>query len=76
VQGLTPPWVISKVNPEDKYGTIPEQRQEIILQKKIAQASRQFLSENHRQAREQNKYLENLFARLAIDLENLFALGD
>jgi monovalent cation/hydrogen antiporter len=67
-QGLTLPWVISKINPEDKYGTIPEQRQEIILQKKIAQASRQFLDENYSKAREQNKHLDNLFARLEIDL--------
>ena len=71
-QGLTLPWLIRKINPEDRYRTISEQRQEIIIQKKIAQASLQFLDEKYSKERVQNKHLENLFARLELDM-NYFA---
>jgi Na+/H+ antiporter len=71
-QGLTLPWLIRKVDPEDKYAAIPGQTQEIIIQKKIAQASMQFLDEKHNKTRTQNKHLENLFARLELDM-NYFA---
>ena len=47
LQGLTLPWLIRKVKPEDKYTAIPEHKQEIIIQKKIAQASLQFLEEKY-----------------------------
>ena len=68
-QGLTLPWVIRQINPEDKYGAIPAQKQEVIIQKKIAQASLQFLDEKYGEARIQNKHLENLVARLKLDLD-------
>ena len=68
-QGLTLPWVIRKIKPEDRYSSIPEQKQEIIIQKKIALASRQFLEEKYGEEREINKHLNNLFARLEIDLQ-------
>ena len=58
-QGLTLPWVIRKINPEDGYRTIPEQRQEIIIQKKIGQASLQFLDGKYSEDRAQNKHLDN-----------------
>jgi len=68
-QGLTLPWVIRKVKPEDKYNAIPEQKQEKIIQKKIALASRQFLEEKYGEERVRNEHLDNLFARLEIDLK-------
>jgi CPA1 family monovalent cation:H+ antiporter len=71
-QGLTLPWVIRKIKPEDRYGMIPEQRQEIIIQKKIAQSSLRFLDEKYSEESVQNKHLENLFARIGLDL-NFFA---
>ena len=46
-QGLTLPWVIRKVNLEERSTEIPEQEQEIIIQKKIAQLSLQFLEEKY-----------------------------
>ena len=67
-QGLTLPWLIRKVKPEDKYTTIPEHKQEIIIQKKIAQASLQFLEEKYGKDRLQNEHLNNLYARLKLDL--------
>jgi CPA1 family monovalent cation:H+ antiporter len=71
-QGLTLPWVIHKFKPDDKYTSIPEQRQEAIIQKKIAQASREFLEEKYSQERLDIKHLDNLIARLELDL-NYFA---
>jgi monovalent cation/hydrogen antiporter len=68
-QGLTLPWVIRKIKPEDKYATISEPEQEKIIQKKIALASLQFLEEKYNEERAQNEHLDNLFARLEIDLK-------
>jgi Na+/H+ antiporter len=68
-QGLTLPWVIKKVKPEDKYSPITENKQEIIIQKKIALASKQFLEEHYSEERERNEHLDNLFSRLEIDLK-------
>jgi CPA1 family monovalent cation:H+ antiporter len=68
-QGLTLPWVIRKLKPEDKNATLTEQNQEKIIQKKIALASLQFLEENYLEERAQNEHLNNLFARLEIELK-------
>jgi monovalent cation/hydrogen antiporter len=70
-QGLTLPWLIGKIKPEDKKTTIPEHEQELIIQKKIARASLQFLEEKYGKDRVQNEHLDNLFARLQIDLRSL-----
>ncbi len=67
-QGLTLPWLIRKVKPEDKSTTIPEHKQEIIIQKKIAQASLQFLEEKYGEDCLLNEHLNNLHARLKLDL--------
>lgn len=68
-QGLTLPWVIRRIKPEDKYSQMPEEKQEIILQKKIALASLQFLNERYGKALEHNKYFQNLSARLELELQ-------
>jgi CPA1 family monovalent cation:H+ antiporter len=73
-QGLTLPWLIRKVQLEDKFNVIPENKQESIIQKKIAQASLQFLEEKYGKERVQNEYLNILFAKLQIDLN--FFQGD
>ena len=70
-QGLTLPWLIRKVEPGDKSTTIPEHEQELIIQKKIARASLQFLEEKYGEDRVRNEHLDNLFARLRIDLKSL-----
>ena len=67
-QGLTLPWLIRKVKPEDRYSLIPELKQEIIIQKKIAQYSLQYLEERYGIGGVQNERLNNLLARLKIDL--------
>ncbi|MDJ1482591.1 Na+/H+ antiporter [Cytophagaceae bacterium YF14B1] len=67
-QGMTMPWIIRKVNPEDRYTAIPESRQEIIIQKKMAMASLQFLEDQYRDQLPLNEHINNLYARLKLDL--------
>jgi monovalent cation/hydrogen antiporter len=71
LQGLTLPWIIKKVNPQDRYATIPEGKQEIIIQKKIAQYSLQYLEEKYGNDWSKNEHLDNLHSRLQIDLKFL-----
>ena len=70
-QGLTLPWVIRKVNLEDKYTKIPEPEQELIIQKKIAHSSLKLLEEKYNDEHLRNDYLKNLFARLQLELDFL-----
>jgi CPA1 family monovalent cation:H+ antiporter len=67
-QGLTLPWVIRKVKPQERPNTIPEGEQELIIQKKIAKASLQLIEEKYDGDRKQNEHLNNLFARLQLDM--------
>lgn len=69
LQGLTLPWVIRKVKLEDRPDSIPEQEQELIIQKKISKASLQLLKEKYGGARNQNEHLNNLFERLQLDMD-------
>lgn len=71
IQGLTLPWVIRTVKPEDKYTTIPEHQQEIMIQKKLAGASLRFLKERYGNERMHNEHLKSLFAKLQSDLHSL-----
>ncbi|MEH2112078.1 Na+/H+ antiporter [Nostoc sp.] len=68
-QGLTLPWLIRTVNLRDRFTLIPEQKQEIIIQKKLAQASLRFLEEKYSGERARNEHLDNLFSKLEIDLK-------
>jgi CPA1 family monovalent cation:H+ antiporter len=68
LQGLTFPWLIRKVNPEDKFSTMSEQEQERIIQKKIAHFSLAHLEEKFPKEKINNQHLENLMARLKLDL--------
>jgi monovalent cation/hydrogen antiporter len=70
-QGLTLPWVIRKLNLEEDQTLIPEQKQEIMIQKKMAQQSFQYLEDNYGQDLPDNEHLNNLRARLKIDLKLL-----
>jgi Na+/H+ antiporter len=67
-QGLTLPWLIRKVKPEDNNTSISEHKQEIIIQKKIAQDSLQILEERYGEDCLRNEHLNNLQARLKLDL--------
>jgi monovalent cation/hydrogen antiporter len=67
-QGLTLPWVIRKVKPEENFRSISEQDQEIIIQRKIAQHSLQFLEEKYGEEKYINQHLRILYEKLKNDL--------
>jgi Na+/H+ antiporter len=67
-QGLTLPWLIRKIKLTDKFAFLPEHEQELVIQKKIAHSSLRFLDENYSEDMLQNQHLNNLYARLKIDL--------
>lgn len=68
-QGLTLPFLIRKIRPEeDKYPSMPDQKQEILIQKKIAQASIKFLEDKYDEARRENDHVNVLYKKLKVDL--------
>jgi monovalent cation/hydrogen antiporter len=71
-QGLTLPWLIRRINPEDRFTLIPGPKQEMIIQKKIAQYSLQYLEDNYGKDWSNNEHLKNLHSRLTIEL-NFFS---
>ena len=68
LQGLTLPWIIRKVNLEDRYTAIPEIKQEIIIQKKMAQHTLQHIEEKYDGDLQKNPHLANLHSKLKTDL--------
>lgn len=69
-QGLTLPFIIRKMNLEDN-NSIPREKQELIIQKKLAQRSMQYLDDNYSADLLHNEHLNNLSSRLKIDLKFL-----
>lgn len=67
-QGLTLPWVIKLIKPDNRYETIPEAKQEIIIQKKISLAALNYLDEKQ-EKNAPNEYVENLRSKLKTDLD-------
>lgn len=65
-QGLTLPWLIRKMNLPDR-SAIPYDKQELIIQKKIAQTSLEHLREHHAESFS-NQHVANLASRLELDL--------
>jgi CPA1 family monovalent cation:H+ antiporter len=69
LQGLTLPWIIRKLDPEDRSKSLPEEQQERLIQKKMAKASLQLLEEKYADEKKQNEHLNNLVTRLQLDLK-------
>jgi monovalent cation/hydrogen antiporter len=67
-QGLTLPWVIKLIKPDDRYATISEARQEVIIQKKIAHAALNYL-ETKQNENVPNEYVDNLRSKMKLDLD-------
>src|SRR5882757_2338248 len=61
-QGLTLPWLARKINPTVKYAAIPDYEQEIIIQKKLAKYSLEFLEEKYVEDARVNEHVGNLQA--------------
>lgn len=68
-QGLTLPWLIRKVKPENKFQSIPEPEQEVIIQRKIAEYSIKLLDGKYLEERRLNEHLNILYKKLQIDLK-------
>lgn len=69
-QGLTLPWVIRKIRPEQRNQTLSDVDQEKIIQKKMAQAALQFINDHHSDSLSANAHLSNLYSRFDIDLKH------
>jgi CPA1 family monovalent cation:H+ antiporter len=67
-QGLTLPWFIRKLKPTSPDKTIPNQEQEITIQKKMAYYSLQYLEEKFGGNWGSNEHLKNLHERFTLDL--------
>lgn len=67
-QGLTLPWVIRKVKPEDKYTSMSLKQQDVNIQKAIAHSSIQFLEEKHADTSQTNDHVKVLYKKLKADL--------
>lgn len=67
-QGLTLPWLIRWINPDDHNSPISEEQQELIIQKKIAQHALQYMDGQAAPDGALSPYLQNLQARLQLDL--------
>lgn len=69
IQGLTLPWLIRKLQLPERPDSIPAERQERIIQKKIAWISLQTLEEKYAEEMGANAWLSNLSARLKMDVQ-------
>jgi CPA1 family monovalent cation:H+ antiporter len=75
-QGLTLPWVIRKVNLREQSTDIPEEKQETIIQKKLAKTALDFLSYNYPKAMAENAHLKNLRHRCEADFQYFSAVAN
>lgn len=66
-QGITLAFIIRKIKPEDKFNTIPENRQEIIIRKKLASESLKYLDEKFGEKITNDPLLHNMFSRYQIE---------
>lgn len=67
-QGLTLPWLIRKVKMEDRFSPIPPAKQEMIIQKKIANTAIHFLEEQYEDDIVANEHVNNLKVRFGSSL--------
>jgi CPA1 family monovalent cation:H+ antiporter len=73
-QGLTLPYVIKKVNMEERDNTLPVDEQEKLVRKKLAKVSLQLLDEKYKEEIGTNHYVGNLKTKYETDIEELEAL--
>ncbi len=68
LQGLSLPWIIKKINPEDRHAVITDERQELIIQKKLAFTTLHTLEQKYADEIRTNKHVSNMRTRLKLDL--------
>lgn len=71
LQGLTLPLLIRAVKLKDKFSTIPDDKQELIIQREMARRSLHYLEEKNGSDCYTNEHLANLHDRLRIDVRLL-----
>jgi CPA1 family monovalent cation:H+ antiporter len=67
-QGLTLPWLIRKLNPTPNNPAMPDHEQEMIIQKKIAHGSLEYLEEKYGKDWLKNEHLGILRSKLKSEL--------
>lgn len=75
-QGLTLPWVIRKVKLKEQDTHISEEKQETIIQKKLAKTALDFLANTYSDKVEANAYLKNLRHRFETDFQYFSAVAE
>lgn len=68
LQGLSLPWIIKKLNPEDRHAVITDERQELIIQQKLAFTTLHTLEQKYADECRTNKHVSNMRTRLKLDL--------
>lgn len=68
IQGLTLPWLIRTLKPTSRLETLTGEEQELIIQKKIAHTSLQYLEEKYDRDLHTNEHINNLHSRMKIDV--------
>ena len=71
LQGLTLPWLIRKLNPEDKYAVMPNEKMEVVIQKKMALVSIKFLEDKFAKNQFPNDHVSKLYDRLKLDVDTI-----
>jgi len=75
-QGLTLPWLISKLKIEDRYNKLSSAKQEAIIQKKLVHYALHFLDEKHADDVATNEHLGNLKTSLGSKLKYFTATAE
>ncbi|TGJ98380.1 Na+/H+ antiporter [Leptospira langatensis] len=68
LNGLSLPWLIRKLDVRDFNESIPVHTQEVIIQKKLAVHSLEYLEAKGKGTGKQNKHLQNLIDRMKTEL--------
>ncbi|NII28871.1 Na+/H+ antiporter [Pseudoflavitalea sp. X16] len=76
LQGLTLPALIRWVKMEDPDATMPEEKQDTMVRKKMSQAALRVLKEQHADKLENNALLQSLHHRLEVEINTLQAVAD
>lgn len=67
-QGLTLPWLIRRVKLERRPSDLPEEKQEQVIQTKMAKIALQYLEEKYSRHLPENDHLKNLHQRLKTEV--------
>ena len=67
-QGLTLPWLVRKLHMPETANHIPEEKQDLIIQKKLAKYGLEHIEATYSARQLENEHVKNLRARLSLDM--------